>query len=157
MRILFTKGRNPISFLIRKLTGEPVSHVAFCFDDAMVMHINLAGFHIETIEKFEKKAKIVLEVERDITTFDEELVYQKLLPLRHVKYDYGAFLYWGLRTFLRRSFRVPMPNKNKWAAKSKLWCIELAEGLRPQLVIAPDVKLDAITPYQFYKILKGIE
>jgi hypothetical protein len=63
----------------------------------MVMHINLSGFHIQWKKDFLKKACVVFEIERNLPLSDEEIVYQKLLPLVDKGYDVGGFVYWGWR------------------------------------------------------------
>jgi hypothetical protein len=156
MRIVFTKGKNPISWAIRKLTKEPVSHVAFVFDEKLVIHMNMSGFHVDWLKDFLSKAQVIASIEKNLTLTKEEAVYQQLIKLDGSKYDFGAILYAAWRFFLHRAFKKPLPTENKWAAKSKLWCLELLDGpIRQHLGVPKDVKLDAITPWQLYKILGG--
>lgn len=141
MRILFTHGNNPVSWLICKVTGEPVSHCAI--EEAnCVIQSNFLGLGALSLEEFEKKSSILYSVEipEDCT---------KLLRLfvtdQKAKYDFGAMLYLGLRCLFPW-----LPKANLWQTTGMYMCTEwVTEYIN-------DSEDSMITPYKLYlRLSKG--
>lgn len=124
MSVLVTYGNNPFSAIIRRLTKEPASHIAIRWDD-WVLHSNLSGVVWATYADFAKEAVILDEI-----PIPQNL--EKLLGFsaRHVgigRYDYGGFVYAGLRLGLR-PIGVKLPKKNLWSMTGMFMCMELVEA-----------------------------
>lgn len=137
---LFTISATPGSWLIRRLTGEPVSHVAMRFD-ALVVQSGIGGVQVESYARFAAKHTIIYRcpVEGDI---------QKTAPYLGKGYDYGALFYLGL-CYLAKSLHIPYSKANLWNSSNLYICTEF---------VTSDIlnKDDAtITPYQLYLKLGG--
>lgn len=119
MSVLVTYGQNPLSWLIRKLTKEPASHIAIRWDD-WVLHSNLKGVQWTPYSEF--KATVLDEI-----PIPEELPRLLAFSARHVdhgRYDFGGLLYCGLRLSLRH-IGIRLPKKNLWQMTGMFACTEL--------------------------------
>ncbi len=146
VRILFTFGHNPVSALIRDVTGEPVSHVAIQTGER-VIHSNFLGLQIEDQDDFYTMSKLFDYVEVEV---DEAKFYERLAELKvtYRGYDFKALLYLGMRFILPRSWT---PKVNIWQVTNQYICTELVSYLL-------DGKADSmISPYQMYLKLKEKE
>ena len=99
MRILFTRGNNPVSTIICALTKEPVSHVAIEID-GYVLHCALLGTRLQTIADFLTTHRILYSV--PMTTFQVGKVLSILE--KDPQYDFPGLFYIGLRLLLDRLF-----------------------------------------------------
>ena len=143
MEILFTKNTSPLSYLIRKITKEPVSHCAIRIGE-FVIHSNLFGVSIVPYIVFAKKNTIV------------NTIFQMTVPL-HVtrtlakcwgkRYDMGALFYLGLRFLLPRL----VPKQNLWQSSGMFLCTEFVT------YILTEQENSLITPYQLYKLLNEVK
>lgn len=139
--ILFTTTSTPGSVLIRKITGEPVSHCAIRFDD-LVVHAAIGGVQVNSYEKFAAEHVIALRVslsEGDI---------QKTAPYLGDRYDYGALLFLGVR-YILKSIGLPTPKVNLWQSANMYICTEFVTS---DILNKEDT---TITPYQLYLKLLG--
>lgn len=140
MRILFTKSNSLFSRIIRKVTGEPVSHCAIA-SNGYVIHSNLQGVIIETEDYFEAHSQIVYSVEIEDCM---DRVTKLLATESHAMYDIGAILYLGVR------YLFPwLPKKNLWQSSGMYLCTEW-------VTTVVNEKTDSmITPYQLYLTLSN--
>ena len=134
MVVLFTRSSLPVSWLIRKITGEDCSHVAI-LQDGHVIHCDFTGVHLVTLEEFTKHSQIVHEAKLD-QSIDMKAVYEKH---RHAWYDFGALSYLGLR------YLFPfLPKANLWQTTGMYICSEFVT----EVVTGHEDSM--ITPYGLY-------
>ena len=137
MRILFTRSSSPLSRLIRSVTGEDVSHCAIQVDN-YIIHSNLKGLHIESLEDFMGAPGVEI-----VHTIDLESDYQKILLLfcryQHSMYDFGGLLYLGLRAMI-----PVLPKANLWQSTGMFLC---TEWVTEYVESSPD---SSITPYKLF-------
>lgn len=158
MKILFVKGTLPLSKLIMWGLDEPVSHFAVLFDDKIVFHSDLTGVHISWYPTFLKSHEVVFETEfHEANLNEEEEVYQSIVSKYDgKKYDYGAFIYFIYRGFLKKIFNKSMPKVNPFGKSGGFLCTEIAE-LLPDWVIPAIIKknndLGMVSPYQLWLLL----
>jgi hypothetical protein len=101
-----------------------------------VIHSNLLGVHVESLETFSSKVDILGIVPVSVP---ESSVRAALRKFEGAPYDIGAMLYLGLR------YLIPaLPKKNLWQTSGLFLCTELVTQL-----IGPDED-HLITPYQLY-------
>ena len=140
MEILFTTTEYPTSKLIRKLTGEDVSHCAIKVGE-FVIHSNFFGVIIEPYFKFVKTNKILYSVQMPT---DQRTLRLALIRNYGKMYDYGAFFYIGFRLL----FPKLLPKKNLWQNTGMFICTEFITDTLDQ------EEDSMITPYQLYLRLK---
>ncbi len=144
MSVLVTYGQNPMSWMIRKLTKEPASHVAIRWDN-WVLHSNLKGVQWTPYAHFAPTVLDEIPIPEDLS---------KLLDFsaRHVDrggYDFGGVLYCGLRLALR-SIGIRLPKKNLWQMTGMFACTELVTSYQYSIEDAD------ITPSKLGQKLRGI-
>lgn len=109
---------NPVSWLVRKITGSTASHAFFIYYDQdwdvdMVMEAHEVGFRILPLDHFEKKNKLVVTFTPK-TSIDEGLKFVALEYLGTM-YDYGG-LFGGIFTmlgkWLKRKWHNPLQNSH---------------------------------------------
>lgn len=136
MRILFTKSKSLLSYLICAVTKEPVSHCALEIH-GWVIHSNLYGVHAEPLEDF--RGEIVYSVE---VPYKEEALISGMAKYQGRMYDVGALLYLGLKYLLPF-----LPKKNLWQSSSMFLCTEWVTQVL-------DGRADSmVTPYKLYERL----
>lgn len=141
MQILFTAGRSWLSRTIQHVLDEPVSHVAIqC--GAAVVHSNLLGVHVTSVDKFSKTAAVILIHN---TPDQPQKILDVLSRTDRSMYDFGALLFLGLAFLARRYLHLPLPKMNLWQATGMYLCTELATE-----VLDGDTD-SLITPYQLFK------
>jgi len=158
MKLLWVKGHTPLSKLIMWGLEEPVSHFAILFDEKIIFHSNLMGVHIEWYNSFLKNHDIVKEMDLDLDLAREEEIYQAVIDQYDGKsYDYGAFLYFTYRGFLKKLFKIPLPQKNPWGSKDAFLCNEMVQAF-PDCICPPAIKamdLSMKSPYQVWLLLNN--
>ena len=108
------KHFNPVSWLVRKITGSAASHAFFIFHDKdwdaeMVMEAHELGFRLIPLDHFEKKNDIVATF-TPRSSIEEGL---KIVALEYLgtMYDYGG-LFGGIITrvgkWLKRKWHNPL-------------------------------------------------
>jgi len=147
MEIIFTKQGGIISKLIRKITGEPVSHVAFIYM-GNVYHSNHKGATICTLKKFLQDSEIVHRLK--LPKKYDLCFHYRFARLEDSTYDLPAALYAGWRILLNKYLGVGFPDANKFNFKNAYMCTELA-----QKVLQIDVD-SFITPYALYLKIKDM-
>jgi hypothetical protein len=149
MEIIFTKQKSIISRLIRRITGEPVSHTAFIYMQN-VYHANHKGACISTLKKFQETSEVVYRVTLP-AKYNLHFHYE-FAKMEGSTYDLPAAIYAGWRVMLNRYFGIKMPGMNKFNFKNAYLCTELAQKI---LKIEVD---SMITPYGLYqKVLEMID
>lgn len=148
IELLWTRSTAPLSKAIRWALDEPVSHFAILMDDRLVFHSNLIGTHLKWKTSFEKKAEIVYSLRLNLSSEEEEEIYQRLIQLDERPYDLSAFLYFAFHGLKHRLLQTPIPTKNPWATNRGLLCTEVSKALTD--FVALPTHLDIITPYQLY-------
>lgn len=152
MRILFVKGRAPLSKAIIGVTKEPVSHCALLFEFGLVefvIHADLYGTHIVLADNFRQHCDIIKEVVLTQPTLLQELKDKskliKLLTKHEFSlYDFGALIFVALALLARRFLKIPLPKSNLWQSTGMDLCTEWIQRY-------VDGKIDSmITPYQLY-------
>jgi len=138
MKVLFTSSNSPLSRLIRKITGEQVSHCALRVYDC-VIHSNLLGVHMEPFESFNSSIIESVELPDNL-----EKVINLLAKYDGNFYDFGALFYLGLRSLFPF-----LPKANLWQTTGMFlcteWITEVVDGKENSM----------ITPHQLYLKLKG--
>jgi hypothetical protein len=140
VKILFTRSNNLLSYLICRLTREPVSHCAIQVGDH-VIHSTLEGTKIEHIDTFSTHRAIVCSVKLDVDLNGE--------VAHHKSYDYLGLLYLGLRYFARDYLGIRLPKYNLWQITGMYTCVEFVSR---ELV---GKEYSMMTPYQLYLYLGG--
>jgi len=145
----------PLSDLITWTFNEPVSHVAFVFDDKWLLQSNLFGVNIRWFHLWKKKQHIIFQLKYELPLEKEEQIFQALLDAYSEDwYDYLGFLYFVWRGFLYKVFKIQLPKKNPWVTSGHL-CTKLVEFLPRWLTNLPeDLDLEIVTPYKLFMILK---
>lgn len=159
MKILFTRGSSIFSHYIRKGTGEPVSHVAFSFDDKFVIHSNLLGVHLQWHKSFLSSCQVVAYAQYDFCLPDEEEIFQGILDAYDGSaYDFGALLYFSKRMLEYRLFDRPLPPKNKWGSDRAFLCTgvfgKIPDRLRKQIILEDFPDYDIVTPWTIFKAIE---
>jgi len=149
MKILFTRSKSPLSWLIRAVTREPVSHCAVLYN-GLVAHSNLLGLHLTGENHFRETTEVVYEV--TIPSIDQHEDHQKFWKLLDEEegslYDFGALLFLGFCLILRSIFKIPLPKSNLWAASGMFVCTEWVTE------VVSEEEDAMITPYGLYLKLK---
>lgn len=158
MKLIWVKGKTPLSKLIMWGLDEPVSHFAIEFDNKIVFHSDLRGTHIQWSKTFYKNRDLVFELEYKPGLNKEEEIYQTILDTYDgSSYDYGGFLYFCWRAALKKFFKKPLPDSNPWGSKKSFICDEVVQ-LLPDDVCPPEVKdmdLSIKSPYQVWMLLNN--
>lgn len=160
MRVLFTKNRWPLSRLIRLVTKEDCSHVAFVFDEKLVIEATVFGVGTTWLPTFEKQNQIIHGIEYTLRLEKEEAVYRAVLDSIHGKrYDWGLIFgsLWGLT--LSRVFKLPRLAINPTESQTKYACIEVISEIALRLpagIIQSGLTREAVTmmtPHELYESL----
>jgi len=157
VRIMFTKGKNPFSKLIMWGLDEPISHVAICFFDAFVVHSNIKGLNITSLDAFREHSNIVFE--HEIARYSRSQTVMKMRELGkdidRAGYDwkYFCFLFWeALKSkIMRRELKINGVHHDK----NKYLCLEVAEKYL-NMHVRYDKDLYA-TPMKMYELIKKEE
>jgi hypothetical protein len=153
MTLVWTKNSLPLSWLIRRATGEPVSHFAVVFDEKFVIESSLSsGVRLGWIKSFLRRQTVVYRVEINANLFQEEEVYRSILDsFDGDPYDWRGILYFAWRIFLLATIGSPLPAKNAWGREGAFLCSEIACVL-PEWVVPNRPRPDEmITPYGLFE------
>ncbi len=139
MLVLFTTGKNPISWLIRKVTGDDCSHCVLQIGD-IVLHSDFLGVRVEPISFFSRRVKILHSVEVPSVGIPLEKILAK-----HTGrwYDIPGFIYLGLRLLFPF-----LPKNNLWQTTGMYLCTELVTS------VLDEKEHSTITPHKLYIVLK---
>ena len=143
IKLCFTRSNTVGSKIIQSVLEEPVSHVCFMTDNA-VIHSNFLGVHIDFKQRFLTKNEIVYEIPLEYSDLAERIRY---IVQFYRRYDYGAFIYFSWRAVLRRLFNVPLPQKNLLNARNAYLCTEFAT------MVLKNQEHGILSPYQLYQKL----
>lgn len=158
MRLLWTKNKMPLSWLIRWGLDEPVSHFAIVFDDRLVFHSNLFGVHLQWFDTFKKSQQIVFSINLNLPLETEENVYLDVIGRQDSKpYDFRAFMYFMWCGFLRKFFNKEMPKVSSMNDNNAYLCTELAFAILNLLKLEEkDLDLSITSPFQLYLLCKRV-
>jgi hypothetical protein len=158
MKLIWTKNKMPLSWLIRWGLDEPVSHFAIVFDDRLVFHSNLIGVHLKWYETFKKSQEIVFSIDIKLPLEQEERVYLDVIGTHDGRpYDYKAFFYFMWRGFLRKFFGNEMPKTSSMNENKAFLCTELAFALLNLLKLnEKELDLSITSPFQLYLLCKRV-
>jgi hypothetical protein len=149
---LFTKNKSPGSWLIRKITRQPVSHVALVFynhGECLVFHSKLlGGVELLPLAKFLEKNEIVAEAPTGISTNQLFDIFHLQERAPSAAYDYGAILFWFFVLMLGR-LGFKRPKSNLWQTSSVFLCTEVLF----QALNWPQRRM--LTPWEVYEALNG--
>lgn len=152
MKILFIRGHSSFSNLICSVTQEDISHVALCITlegSEFVIHSDLRGLHIETLEAFSKRCEVVYTLEKQSSPEDTKQALKVLSEHEWSYYDLGAIAFLGLCLTVRRYLRIPLPKSNLWQTTGMFMCVEW-------LSYYIDLKEESMcTPKRLYYIMLG--
>ena len=133
MKVIWTKSRLPLSYIIRWFTGEPCSHLALVFNSnngGIMFESNLMGTHIKFFKNAKKHCTIVHEMIVPMTSAQEDCAWDLMVDRFDDKpYDYMGALYLGLMKLRFRIFKTPISKVNKWQNKGAYFCDELYQIL----------------------------
>ena len=158
MKLLFTKNNLPVSLLIRWGLSEPCSHMAFCFDNKLVIHSNFLGLQINWLDRFMRGNTLVDSVDIELDLETEESVYLALLAQYDgSSYDWLAFFSFILAAFKFKFFNVEMPKVAIISDKKSFICTETAYALPKKYLEALKNKdLAIMSPNQIRLVIKGV-
>lgn len=145
VKVLFTSGNSALSKAIKRATGEDCSHVAIQLWNGLVVHSNLLGIHLNSLEYFKKKAQIVYEIDMGIDPPKERLAFQKISKYEGQSYDLLALFWLALLSI------YPFRKNNQWQDSNKFTCTEFVT----EVILGQADSL--ITPYQLYLKLKEMK
>lgn len=141
MKLLFTVNKYPLSWLIQKVTGEPVSHVAIVYNNTVYHSSALKGVNSQSLDSFLKTNTIVFEYE---LLEDPDRLISGFNRQKRAGYDWGAILYLAAR------YMFPfLPKKNLWQSSGMYLCTEWVTA------IIDETEDSMITPYKLYLRLVG--
>lgn len=154
MRIVFTKSNLIGSKLIRWGLNEPTSHVAFVFDEKLVIHSSLNGVELAWFNTFCKKNDIVFHLKYDLPLEQEEEIYQSILNNYDSSgYDYKAYFYFAWCILKMKLFKTPLPKSNAWGSKGSFLCTEMITTLPFWLLKVDSKDYGIVSPYALYQEL----
>lgn len=159
MRLIWTKNKMPLSWLIRWGLDEPVSHFAIVFDDRLVFHSNLKGVNVDWFDNFKKHHTIVFERHFNVGLSTEEKVYLDVIGKKIGKpYDFLGFIYFAYIGLKKKLFGTKTPNDNIFNQPEAYLCTELADVIYGFMGVDKTQKeLAMISPYQLYLDTQNIQ
>jgi len=118
------KHFNPVSWLVRKVTGSKASHAFFIYRDHdfeldMVLEAHELGFRLTPLDHFKKKNHLVA-VYTPVQPLDTGLKYVARRYLGTM-YDYGG-LFGGIVVMLGRKLKRKW--RNPWRGARNVFCSE---------------------------------
>lgn len=156
MKVVFTKSNLPVSKLICWGLDEPVSHLAFVFDNKFVIQSSFFGVELQWLNTFIKHNDIIQMIEIPLTLEKEEVVYRSIIDnFDDSAYDYQFFFYLFWNGLLRKLFGKPLPNYNPYSNNGQFICFELLDVLPNWLLpVKPTKDEGVISPHKAYLWLK---
>lgn len=150
-----TKPKNPISKLIRWGLDEEMSHFAMCFfpqyGGVVVEQVIAGGFTVSWLPHYVKKNKVTHCLQPKTLSHEDEvkLFIATMTRFSGTKYDFGSFVYFGWRAFLRKFFKKPLPDVSQWGRKRDTLCTGLAaivQTLFPDWLSTKVDDFEVVTP-----------
>ena len=155
MEILFTHSNMPLSKIIMWGLNEPVSHFVLVFDNHWIIQSNLLGISSSWLTSFKKHSEIIYAIHLNLPKETENEILKKIMDnFDGSPYGWGEFLFFTWRTILKKLFKMPFPNKNKWGSKKGFLCTELFSFL-PSDFVPVEIKnkdLAMVSPYNLYNL-----
>lgn len=138
--IHFTKSNKIGSRIIRKVTGEDVSHCVL-EKNGIVLHSTFTGVEIVPLRVFKEENTILYTISGTKTDVKFAEVIDKYWG---AKYDFFALLGLGIRLLWPRL----MPKRNLWQVSGMFLCTEFVTS------VLGGRENSEITPYKLYLRLK---
>lgn len=155
MKLIGSSSQSPLSWLIRKICGEPITHVSIAFDDIIIFHSTPIGTNFKWLSDFTEKNKIHKVIELPLNLEDEEEIFFTIISKRKKrKYDWLGIMFQGVMRIRKIIFRIPIPTKNLWQSGNKDYCVEVLksvawDSINPGLQIKFDkIELEMLTPLE---------
>lgn len=144
LEILFTTTTGLFSRLIRKVTKEPVSHCAIRVNEFVIHSTFLTGVTVVPFSVFSKNNEI--RYRHKLNAFSYIKLRRMLYKYYGRYYDYGAFLYIGLRYLFPKFTK----KHNLWQCTGMFLCTEFVTNVIWR-------KEDSmLTPYKLYQKLLNL-
>jgi hypothetical protein len=121
VEIASTRSNLFFSKLIRKITGEPISHIVIIVDDLWVIHSNFWGVHAEYVGDFQETSEIVERIPYNVS---KDQVLDTLDNFHEASYDYLGMFGLGICLVLRRFLPLLVPKQNLWQTTGMFICTE---------------------------------
>ena len=163
MRLVWTKGRSPLSWVIRKITGDDCSHFAFVFEShgrsGLMFESNLLGTHPAFLKTSLKAHTIIHDIVVPMSQVEEDKVWDLVVEKYDGRpYDFCGALFLGVHKFMQRFFGKKLPEKNRWARGGSFFCDEIYDVFNhvdgfPKI----DVTNGMDTPHDVWEKLKNWE
>jgi hypothetical protein len=154
MKLVWTRSKLPLSRFICWGLNEPVSHMAVVMDQKIAFDASFSGADWNGYKKHFEGREVVFELECELGSAQEELVYDKLNEVEGSRYDYTAFAYFLFRATLYRLFKIAMPTRNKWSVKRAYLCVGVMSALPGSVTMGVDFKnAEILSPYKIYLAL----
>lgn len=131
-----TKPKNPVSKLIRWGLDEEMSHFAMCFfpqyGGIVLEQVISGGFTVSWLPHYAKKNKIIYSLRPKKLSHQDEvkLFIATMEKFSGTKYDFGSFMYFCWRAFLRKFFKKPLPQVSQWGREDDTLCTGLAKVIQ---------------------------
>lgn len=155
MKLVWLKSTEPLSVVIRFITGQDCSHFAFVFESAaqgLMFESDLLGTHPEFYTTEMKNHTLIHSMDLPLTVEQEDTVWDLVVQQYdgHA-YNYLGALYLGWRYILKRLFKIPLPAQNRWATPGTYFCDQVYEVLN-QIPGVPQVNVmnGMDTPHQVW-------
>jgi len=127
LRIAYSRGSGPLSWVIRYLTGSPVNHALFLVEESgveLVVGADWNGLVVQTRARWEARGNVVLAVPPLARPLDDGI--PALLGMLDEPYDYGGLLGMPVVLLGRRLHRSW---RNRLHSPRALFCSEAAATL----------------------------
>lgn len=166
MKLLFVKSPMIGSRIIRWGLDEPVSHVIVSFDvDKMPVMFHSYGSGLTRLyaDEFEKHRYEIVDLVELPLIFSQELAARKEFEAStgYQKYDYLALAYFSWRVFLKKFFKKPLPDVNRWGFSDYDLCTEavylVAEiyaKITAKMILPPARDLGIVSPWELCGLLR---
>lgn len=149
IRILGTTRKEFFSGVIRRVTGEPISHVAIRVKDK-VIHANRDGVTIDDYDYFVEHNEVIYEIKPRLRS-TEKAIADKIASSEEMvgrKYDFFAILFLGAMLILRLWFGKTIPKQNLWNVSGMYICTEYVSEItsteKDNAMITPEGLINAI-------------
>lgn len=147
--ILGTTRDEFFSGIIRRVTGEPISHIAIRVKNK-VLHSNRDGVVIDDYDYFIEHNKVIYEIKPRLRS-TEKAIANKIASSEDMlgrKYDFFAILFLGFMLLLRLWFSKSIPKQNLWDVSGMYICTEYVSEItnieKDNAMITPEELIKAI-------------
>ena len=133
------------------------SHLSFLFFDTFIVESTLkSGVRINYYPSFKKENKIVACFKHRVPPANEDQVFKRMLDRHHgSEYDDMAILYFAWRVLLKKIFKIPLPEKNKWQNAEEWFCNEMFNFItgKDHSMESPNTLMDEMLKSEFFEAI----